>query len=122
MAYRIDPVPRVAMKESIWAASTSNPLIVPTVRPIRSTASTASGHGTPNWTCRPIARMWARPTPKPIDRSNLLVDRGIMAASERKATIDLSLRIARRFRAVGYVDGSNRLKKTISRTVKSRRP
>ena len=66
--------------------------------------------------------MCARPTPKPIERSNLFVDSGIIAARERKATIDLSLRIARMLSAVGKVDGSSRLKKMNSRTVRSSKP
>src|SRR2546426_6547523 len=57
-----------------------------------------------------------------MDRSNLFAASGIIWARDTNATIDLSLRIERKVRAVGNVDGSSRLKQPIKATVTRKSP
>ena len=82
----------------------------------------ASGHGTPNLTCRLIARMCHITMPKPTVRSMRPAIIGSVAASESIAMIALSLRIERTLSVVGNVSGSRIEKKMISSNVRIGRP
>ena len=113
-AYRIVPVPRVAMNESICATSTSMPLISPAMPPHSTTIRQASGQGTWYWTWRLIARMCHITMPKPIVRSMRPAIIGTIAASDSSAMIALSLRIERALIAVGNDSGSRSEKNAIS--------
>ena len=97
-AYSMVPVPSVAMKESICAISTRMPLMRPTKLAQRRTTRIAIGHGTPNLTCSPIARMCHMTMPKPTVRSMRPAIIGIVAARDRSAMIALSARMERKFR------------------------
>ncbi len=62
-AYSTLPVPRVAMKESILANSTSRPLNTP-MRPLPAmTTRQATGQGQPLLTMSCMASTWERPRP-----------------------------------------------------------
>ena len=86
------------------------------------TITMASGHGTPNLTCKLIARMCHMTIPKPTVRSMRPAIIGNVAASDSSAMIALSARIERALSAVGKVSGKSSEKKTINRTVRIGRP
>ena len=115
-------MPSVAMNESIWATSTSKPLMRPVKPPQAMTITIASGQGTPYFTCRLMARMCHITMPKPTVRSIRPAIIGKVAASDRSAMIALSARIDRALSQVGNVSGSSSEKKMINRSVRMGKP
>jgi Tfp pilus assembly major pilin PilA len=104
-AYSRLPLPRVAMNESICANSTSSPLNMPISAPSSSTNSTTTCQGNAVWTCRYTTTTCSKPSPYPMDRSNLPVAMGSVAPSASNALTDRSLVIERTLSQVGKVSG-----------------
>src|SRR6185437_7155471 len=60
--------------------------------------------------------MWTMPSMYLTERSYWFAERGTRTDSAKRATTDFSLKMVRKLKAVGNVDGSRALKIAISRT------
>ena len=119
---RSDPVPSVAMKESILTRVIRRPFTRPTNAPVAITSRDVVTQSRPSSDCSPIARIWAMPRTEATERSKLLVISGIMNAIATRALIERAFAIVWKVKAVGKVSGLRMVNTTMSRTRRSSSP